>query len=203
MDATWFKDQQKKAGVTADRIAAIVGRDRSGLSKIYSGQHRMTLPWARAIAQALNLPLDEVLAHAGELEDSDTILPARGFSDGDAAPFDHGRMGARSRSLAEALGAGRAGVDIWQVKTSAMLYRGFAPGDYMLVDGHASERCKAGDTVIAQVYNAGSATTVLREYRPPVLVARGPGEEGAAVHVVDGSNVLIRGRVTASWRATE
>ena len=36
MDDKWFKAQQKRVGVTADQIAAEMGRDRSAVSSIYT-----------------------------------------------------------------------------------------------------------------------------------------------------------------------
>jgi hypothetical protein len=60
---------------------------------------------------------------------------------------------------------------------------------------------RPGDVVIAQVYDrGGSAKTVLRRFEPPVLVAASMDPEDWRVHVVDGNNVLIRGKVVASWR---
>ena len=79
---------------------------------------------------------------------------------------------------------------------------GYMPGDYMLVDTHASERARAGDVVVAQVYDnaKGSAVTVLRRFEPPVLVAASTDPEDRRVHIVDGVNVVIRGKVVGSWR---
>ncbi|WP_284262518.1 helix-turn-helix domain-containing protein [Roseicyclus amphidinii] len=201
MDAAFFKKRQKTQGVTADQIAALAGRDRSNVSKIYAGQQKMTLPWAQAFATALDLPLDEVLERAGEVAPAQARTLRPGFSDGDAVPYQAQTGSAVSRTLAEALGAGRAGLDIWQVRTNALLLLGYRKGDMMLVDGNAAERARAGDVVLAQVYDLsiGAAVTVLREYRPPVLVGIAPGEE-MRVHVVDGTNVSIRGIVVASWR---
>lgn len=204
MDTDWFKKHIKKQGITADRIAARMGRDRSNVSKILAGKQRMTLDWARAFAQALDVPLDQVLEHAGEMaaEEARTLRP--GFSEGDATPFTGKPATGTGRDLADALGAGRAGRDIWEVQTNALLYRGFRRGDMILVDANAAERARAGDIVLAQAYDlsAGTALTLLREYRPPVLIAFGPDGDDR-VHVVDGVNVVIRGVVRASWRALD
>lgn len=204
MDAAWFKKHQKKQGVTADKIAARLGRDRSNVSKILAGKQRMTLDWASAFADVLDLPLDQVLEHAGELGEEQARSLRPGFSEGDATPFGGKPATGMSRDLAEALGAGRAGRDIWEVQTNALLYRGYRRGDMILVDTHAAERARAGDIVLAQVYDmsVGAALTLLREYRPPVLIACGPSED-ERVHVVDGVNVVIRGIVRASWRTLD
>ena len=206
MDDKWFKLQQKKAGVTAEDIARRMGRDRSTVSHIYTGRIRMSLEWAKVFADVFEVPISTILEKAGvtDAPTAQQIVP--GFSDSDAAPWVPGpgmAEGAAVSSVAEALGAARPGVDIWRVKGRAMALAGLLEGDFMLVDTHASERARAGDVVIAQIYNnaTGTATTVLRRFEPPVLVAASVAPEDGRVHVVDGVNVVVRGKVIASWRA--
>ena len=57
MDDKWFKRQQKIAGVTAADIADRMGRARSNVSHILNGHQRMSLEWAKAFAEVLNVPL--------------------------------------------------------------------------------------------------------------------------------------------------
>jgi SOS-response transcriptional repressor LexA len=201
MDDKWFKAQQKKVGITADAIADVIGRDRSVVSKILSGKQRMTLEWAKAFATALQVDVATVLEKAG-IADAPTVQTLKpGFSDSDAAPYVAGPGLVEARdvpAIAQVLGGGRPGIDVWQVKGQAMSFHGLLPGDFMLVDTHQAERVKPGDVVVAQVYNRTGATTVLRTYAPPVLMSSDPAD--AQVHVVDGVNVVIRGKVTASWR---
>lgn len=203
MDEKWFKLQQKKAGVTAEDIAGRLGKARSNVSHIYSGKQKMSLDWAQAFADAFGCTLAEVLEKAGAAPAAVTQQLAPGFADSDAVPFVH--RGAEDRAtptIAQAFGQ-RPGVDIWQVKTAAMAPMGYMPGDHMLVDTHAAERVKPGDVVVAQVYDnaRGAAATLLRRFEPPVLVAASTAPEDRRVHVVDGTNVVIRGKVVASWRA--
>lgn len=201
MDDRWFKSQQKRVGITADAIAAVIGRDRSVVSKILSGKQRMTLEWAQAFATALQVDLTTVLEKAGVADAPVVQAFTPGFAESDAAPWVPKHEGPETRFVpvvAEALGGGRPGVDVWRVKGTAMSQHGLLPGDYMLLDTHQAERVKPGDVVIAQVYNRTGATTVLRTYAPPVLMSADPAD--AQVHVVDGVNVVIRGKVTASWR---
>ena len=202
MDDKWFKRQQKIAGVTADQIAAVVGRDRSVVSRIYTGRQRMSLEWAQAFASVLNVPLATVLEKAGAatLTTAQQLHP--GFSDSDAVAWiPQGAEDRQVPTMAAAMGQ-RPGVDVWQVKSPALSLMGYMPGDYMLVDTHAAERVRSGDVVIAQVYDnaKGTATTILRRFEPPVLVAASMSPEDRRVHVVDGVNVVIRGKVAGSWR---
>ena len=205
MDEKWFKAQQRKVGVTAEDIANRMGRARSNVSHILTGKQRMSLDWAKAFAEVLQVPLATVLEKAGVTDGETARQVAPGMSEGDAAPWQ-GAPGQQDqqtvRAIAAALGATRPGVDVWRVKSASMVLGGLMVGDFLLVDGHQADRAKPGDVVIAQVYNRDGATTVLRRFEPPVLVAASCDPEERKVHVVDGENVLIRGRVVASWRSS-
>jgi len=203
MDVNWFKSQQKKVGVTAEDIARKMGRTRSNVSHIYSGKQQMSLDWARAFSEVLQVSLDEVLARAGALEAPAARRLVPGFSESDAVIFegkpseDHA-----TQAIADAFGGNRPGVDVWTVKSGSMALAGYLPGDFLLVDSHQSETCRAGDVVIAQNYDnqTGTAKTVLRRFQPPVLLAASADQDDWNALIVDGSNVAIRGRVIASWR---
>ncbi len=205
MDVNWFKTKQKLAGVTTADIAARLGRDRSIVSHIYNGRQKMSLEWARAFSEALNVSVNEVLERAGVLDRDEAASMTSGFSDGDAALWvgKPGEMAQVTRT-AQTLGGGRAGIDVWEVRTDALILSGYLPGDLLLVDTHQSDRCKAGDAVIAQVYNTtqGVATTILRRFQPPILVSATTNPDDQKAYVVDGDNVLVRGRIIASWRRT-
>lgn len=205
MDDKWFKAQQKRVGVTAEDIARRMGRTRSNVSHILSGKQRMSLDWAQAFADVLQVPLATVLEKAGAADAQVAQQLSPGFAESDAAPWVAApRPGDPNRAIANALGADRPGVDVWQVKGAAMALAGYLPGDFILVDTHAAERARTGDVVLAQIYRATgrdmTARTVLRRLEPPVLVAASTEPEDARVHVVDGVNVLVRGKVLASWR---
>lgn len=203
MDDKWFKHRQKIAGVTAEDIAAKMGRDRSVVSRIYVGRQPMTPDQAKVFAEVLEVPLNEVMERAGILTREEAQIVTPGFSEGDATlfiPKDQSQASMDAR--AAAFGGDKPGIDVWKVTTRAMQLSGYMPGDFILVDTHQSEMCKTGDIVIAQQYNfqAGTAITLLRRLEPPVLVAASPDPEDERVKIVDGDNVSIRGKVIASWR---
>lgn len=204
IDVLWFKQQQRKAGVTTEDIASRMGRTRTAISHIYSGAQRMSLDWAKVFAEALGQPLDEVLRRAGVADGATAQTLAPGFAESDAAAWVPKQGDGRSVDAAAEVFGKRPGVDIWQVRTGSMALHGLLPGDFMLVDTHAAERAKPGDTVIAQVYDNSrfKAVTLLRRFEPPVLVAASVDPAEQRVHVVDGNNVLIRGVVKASWRVS-
>lgn len=203
MDVNWFKTQQKRVGVTAEDIANRMGRSRTNVSHIYTGKQRMSLEWAQAFADVLQVPLDEVLRRAGALDEAPARQLAPGFAESDAVAFDRGGQSAHQAiSFLNAVGAGRPGVDVWTVKGMAMALGGYLPGDHIIVDTHQSERCGAGDVVLAQVYDMqrGTAATMLRRYEPPALVAASANPDEQRIHVVDHNNVAIMGKVVGCWR---
>ncbi len=205
MDAKWFKDRQKQVGVTADDIAHEMGRSRSNVSHIYSGRQRMSLEWAKAFAKVLQTSVDEVLSRAGVL-DVDHDQPnsiSRRTTAGDVSPWSGGPRSELSvQQIATALGGGSPDIHIWHVESGAMQLGGYLPGDLILVDTSKSEQCKAGDAVIAQAHDwkSGTMTTLLRRFEPPVLVASNTTDADQRVHIVDGINVAIQGKVIACWR---
>lgn len=203
METTWFKSLQKRAGLTSFDLGEAIGRDRTVISRIINGTQRMTLEQARIFAEKLDVPLPEMLERAGLADKGTAQQLAPGFQESDVAAWVPGPVFGDDRevpSVAQALGGGKPGIDIWRVKSQAMALAGLLAGDFMLVDTHQAERVKAGDTVVAQVYNRTGAMTVLRRFEPPVLVAASMDPADGRVHVVDGINVVIRGKVTASWR---
>lgn len=202
MEAQWFRERLRAAGKTTQDLALAIGRDRAVVSRVLNGHQEMTPAQAEAFATVLEAPLDEVLEHAGMFSSAGARKAATGFGEADAAPWTgHAPGGRAAEPVAAALGA-KPGIDVWRVKTLALALMGYMPEDFVLVDTHQSERARPGDVVIAQVYDwsTGSASTVLRRYEPPVLVAASPDREDWRVHVVDGTNVVIRGKVVASWR---
>lgn len=204
MDDKWFKKQQKRAGVTAEEIGRELGRDRSIVSRIYVGRQKMSLDQAKVFARVLQVSLDEVLEHAGALERDEIATPKpTGMAEGDAAPWQGAPSEkAKNEATAATLGGSKPGIDVWTVQNNAMILGGYLPGDKFLLDTNQSERCKAGDVVIAQKYDwqTGTAVTVLRRFDPPVLVAANTDPNDQRVLVVDGQNVVIKGKVIASWR---
>lgn len=202
MDDKWFKAQQKKVGVTAEDIANHRGLSRVNVSHILTGRQPMSLPWAKAFAEVLQQPLDVILEKAGVTDAATAQAVVPGFSEGDAAPWKQGpglAENAPIKTIATAMGE-RPGVDVWRVQSRSMALAGLLEGDFILVDTHQAERVKPGDIVVAQVYNRAGAMTVLRRYAPPVLIAASANPEEQGIFVVDGVNVVVRGKVVASWR---
>lgn len=204
MDEKWFKRRQKEVGVTAEDIAAKLGRARSNVSHILNGHQKMSLEWARAFADTLEVPLSTVLEKAGVTESgfSEDVEPKITFGDAErVVPQSKHHHDAMNRLL-EALGFNREGIEVWQVRSAAMALAGMLAGDFFAIDTFQAERTKAGDIVVAEVFTSQhrSGKTVLRRFEPPVLVAASADTADQRVSVVDGMNVAIRGKVVACWR---
>jgi hypothetical protein len=93
---------------------------------------------------------------------------------------------------------------LWEIRGRALDLAGLLPGDVVAVDPGRSA-LKTGDVVCAQIYDwqKGSATTVFRIYEPPYLVALSTDPQHRKPVLVDGDQVLLKGRVVASFRQYE
>lgn len=204
MDTIWLKKSLKSAGKTTADLAEAINRDRAVVSRILNGRQSASIEQAKHFAAVLDRPVSEVLEKLGLTDAATAKIFQPGFAEGDAAEFVFSTAASAdpARTVAIALGADRPGVDTWTVKSDAMVLSGFLPGDLMLVDTRSAEICKAGDAVIAQTYDwqTGSATTLLRRYEPPVLVASTSNSDMHRVIVLDGHNTVVRGKVIATWR---
>jgi transcriptional regulator with XRE-family HTH domain len=204
MDKDWFRDRLRAANLTTEDVARALRRDRAVVSRILNGRQKPSLEQAQIIADLFGVDVGEVLRRARLLDARSAQTLAPGFSESEAAPWKgQDRADDPNRTIARALGGDRAGVDVWRMKGSAMALGGLLSGDMMLVDTHQADRARAGDVVVAQIYDnrIGHAVTVVRRMEPPVLVASSASPEDWRVHVVDGVNVVVMGRVIASWRS--
>lgn len=205
MDAAWFKAQQKRAGVTIVDLGEAIGRDRSIISRFYTGRQTMTLKQAEQIAAALDVPLAEVVTRAGLASASTAQELQPGFNESEAAVWipRNDATAQTEKAVAAALGL-KSGMDVWTVRGRSLALAGYLPGDRVLVDGKLADVAKSGDFVIAQAYDlhSGTATTLLRQYQRPALISHSPDPSDWRVYIVDDDRVTIRGVVTASWRGT-
>jgi len=65
IDKQWFFDQLEGQRKSVRALARHLEVDPSAVSRMFSGQRRMKMEEANAIARFLNAPVSEVLAHAG------------------------------------------------------------------------------------------------------------------------------------------
>lgn len=200
----WIKLRLRTLGKNSGDLATAINRDRAVVSRIMNGRQKLTLDQAKQFATVLNCELTEVLEKSGVADRPTAQQLTPGFAESDAVIWsaEGGHKAIELKSVAASFGGARDGVDVWRVKGMALALAGFLPGDWMLVDRMKAERVRAGDVVIAKIYNnsSGAVSAVLRRFEPPVLVAASPDAADQRVFVVDGMNVVIQGKVIAQWR---
>ncbi len=206
MDVDFFKARQKALGLTTEDLGRAIGRDRTAISKMYSGGRLLKPEEVRGLAEALQLTVDEVLDHAGMKEPAIVRSIAQaGFAESEAKPFDWQGRGGERAALSSAFNLNRPGVEVWSVQGRSMDLAGYLEGDAILVDRLRADRAKAGDDVIAQVYDfaTGSARTVFRRYDPPFIFPVSTDQAELKPQLVDNDRIVVVGVVTLSWRTKD
>lgn len=178
---SWLTSIIAARGQSLTQLAREAGLDQSALTRFMNDDERGgTLD---------TLTIDAVMALTG----ADAPFPRHGgrgraLEESESEPYEptpheKGMIGQSNQHLA------------WFVlKSRALEFEGFRPGDRMIVDLNA--RPEAGDIVCAQFYswsNPALTQTVFRLYEPPALVTSGPIEQGRRLRLVDGENVIVKG----------
>jgi predicted transcriptional regulator len=84
MNAEWFRNQFRTKKLSQNRAADLLEMQRSGLSRLLSGERRMALLEAHKFSEMLNVPLSEVIRQAGIETRQDVLpVPVKGFVDRD------------------------------------------------------------------------------------------------------------------------
>ena len=88
----------------------------------------------------------------------------------------------------------------WTLKSRALEYEGYRPGDVLVIDLNAKPR--NGDIVCAQVRDnqTGSAETIFRLFERPFLIVAGPEPASRKPAVVDEETVYVTGVMRWSFR---
>nr|WP_177236311.1 helix-turn-helix transcriptional regulator [Albimonas pacifica] len=202
MDASFFKKLQRQMGVTNDDLARKIGRDRTVISRIYSGERKLKPEEVSAFASLLQIPIDLVLEKAGLHHPAAKAMAGRSaHPSSELEEYDW--TGVRNSdeyfSLFGIAGAHRTA---WIVKTEHMILGGYKPGDCLVSDRLKAETAKRGDDVLAEVLDiaTGNASLVLRRFEPPIIFALSARPDFARPMVVDHERVVIKGVVACMWR---
>lgn len=99
--------------------------------------------------------------------------------------------------------AAQAGVAFFRVNNRALEALRIEPGDILKVDLNVMPQAK--DIACAQVYDdvSGSAQTIFRVYRPPILMPASSDIENFAPRIVDHDRVVLRGKVIQRISVTD
>jgi transcriptional regulator with XRE-family HTH domain len=194
-----LKRLRKRAGMTVRDVAAELDLPHTSYAHYESPRYKkpyLPLDLAERLAvlfERHGIGRAEVLALAGLADGAGSALT---LAD-EAVPYDGDLPEASPLPL-------RHATDFWEIRGRALDLAGLLPGDVVAVDLRQSE-FKAGDVVCAQIYDwqKGSATTVFRVYEPPYLIALSTDPQHRKPVLVDGEQVLLKGRVVASFRRYE
>ena len=143
------------------------------------------------IAAHLGIPAPNFLSDEG----------LRGFAESEAAEWiSEGSADPVATAIAAMTGNVLHKV-AWELKSEALLYENYRPGDILIVDLNAQP--KSGDIVLVQLYdwrNRAGTETVFRLYEPPFLIASGPVEAAKKPRLINADEVGIKGVVEAMLR---
>jgi transcriptional regulator with XRE-family HTH domain len=199
----------RASGLTQSALADLIEVKKGYVSELMSGKKEPSFAVLSRIIEVLKVTPNDVLTYDQPPSLPSFILtPMRsnGFSDGDVAPFEVRKPGGKGGGDIVDLRA------IWQ--TLAPKVRHLSPmlaqrsiaafsicaGDILLTDLMPEPR--PGDTVLVQVYDdeTGTAKTLLREFRPPVLLTREPGDDEPII-ATDDPRIRIAATVATVLRA--
>lgn len=155
---------REQRGLTAKQLAEKIGTTEATISRLATGQRKLTEEWMRKIAKALDVSPTDLL-RLPLLED---------FQD-DAVPY----ISAAEPELTRAV-HGRD-LNFWRIVSDALVGIGLKPGDVRLFDHSqkAVERIATGAVVIASLRDRTDSTkrrTVVRQFiQPGLLITNRPG----------------------------
>jgi hypothetical protein len=186
-----------------DWMCARTGRSDTALAK-EAGLNVNYLYRKRADGTVLGATQIRMLTEHYGLPGPDTyLLPGKaGFAD-EGVPYDAAAQGGDPvlKQMIDVALKGRPNAAPWLLKTRAMEGAGYLSGDVVISDAAAG--AKAGDAVVAQVYDlrSGTAETVFRILEPPYLVAASGDPALRKPLLVDNERVIVMGTITQSFRA--
>jgi len=173
------------------RLATEAGINHSTLSKFLNDPLN--------VAQ-LNTTSIEKIALVGGIPPYETrsVAPAFGFSEAEAEPFGDFGHELLVKSAVDAIKSGKNHIVPWVLRSRALEFGGYIPGDILFVDLNAEPR--QGDVVCAQVYDrTGRAETVFRLYEHLFLAALSADLALRRPILLD-DRAYVRGVVTATLR---
>lgn len=165
----------------AERVRGTSGEQ---MRKLEAGERRLTADWMARLARAFGVPAGALIGAPGLAEPECRFVAESDVSETELR-------------LARLLYPGRH-ADTMIVQAGALELRGYQPGDRILVDLERAPR--DGDPVVAQLYDdaAAAAETVLRIYRPPLLLAHSTDMRYEPL-VLGDDHVAVMGVVVARY----
>ena len=193
---TWLRDVLAQTGDSPTALAKKAGLAQSTLTRFLNAEDAplLGLRSITKIAAVSKVPAPGFQTANGE--------DATNFQEAEASPFlmDEQSQHERVAAAVEAIIGGRQAADPWVMKSDALKFAGYLPGDILIVD--LARMPRAGEVACAQVYqwDKGQAGTVFRIYEPPFLVAASDDPAMRKPLLVDNNHVVLKGTVTESLR---
>lgn len=197
-------DEYARHFAWVDWLRAKTGKSDTALAREAGLNSENYLYRKRADGSVLGATEIRMIAEHFDMPGPDTyLLPgAAGFSD-EGAPYDTAAQANDPvlRQMIEVALKGRPNAAPWLLKTRAMEDAGYLSGDVVICDAAMSP--KAGDAVVAQVYDlrSGTAETIFRILESPYLVAASSDPALRKPLLVDNERVIVMGTITQSFRA--
>jgi hypothetical protein len=190
----WLQRIVREHGVKPTPLAKAAGVAATTLTRKLNDPHDTAILSELSVARIaahLGIPAPNFL----------TDDEPRGFAEGEAALW---QAEDTHDPVAAAIAAMTGGVlhkVAWELRSEALLYESYRPGDILIVNLNAAP--KRGDIVLVQLYdwrNRAGTETVFRLYEPPFLIASGPVEAAKKPRLINTDEVGIKGVVEAMLR---
>lgn len=192
----WLNDITKTTGLKLSQVATRAGISDSTLSRLVND------PNYRGTLSPLTIErIKESLRVQGPGEEARrSPLASIAFAEAERVELSN-----EPPAIAAALGAliaGREHIEVWRLKTEALLAIGLWPGDLALVDPNVNPQPQDAVCVTIQDWARGAAETIWRIFDPPFLVAAAASRDRTIFKpiLVDNERVQIRGVVVESLR---
>jgi transcriptional regulator with XRE-family HTH domain len=189
------REFRKQRGLTIVQLAEKARLSHPYLVRIEGGQRGLSIPVAERLAQALEVPVNEILGLSASGSGH-----ANGMSlSEDAEPY----VPSADDRVEMKVKRGKT-VDPWLIKSNAVDLAGIAANTVVFVDisAEAVESIEALKCVIAQVYDQQDLTkarTVVRQFVPPsLLITNSSGDNDIPLDINRGE-AYIKGVIIGGW----
>ncbi|HEX2656026.1 MAG TPA: S24 family peptidase [Xanthobacteraceae bacterium] len=189
MHRIYLRQVVEKTGTPPTRIARDIGIAPSTLTRLLNEADGSTATLhAGTLAK-----LERYSGIAPPSADGKADRPPPSGLQEEAAKFEATGFDQSISAALKALIDGRSNAHPWIIKTRALEYLGYMPGDIVIVDLDATPQ--SGDAVCAQIYDwhRGSAETIFRLYETPYLMSASNELSTRKPLLVDGERVVIMG----------
>ena len=186
-----LKQLRDERGLSMEKLASMIGREKPLIYKLEKGLTRYNETVLNALAKALEVSPMELLK---DEQDGDDIVPTMGPLQ-DAIPYD-------ANLNTGALPAIDSQQFVYELKSSVLDQIGLFPGDIIIIDISPDflDGLSDGDVVVAQSYEGGVATTIVRQFVGPCMLVSNSSGTNPPIINIRSQDVGIKGVMRSSHR---